>query len=105
MSNISKVLERNVPFPRDDATNYPIVPSYRYGKPRFEMDLVEVYKYQLLYVYDRHRGVECFLQWDLARWDLWQQIQDSSNFEARPLITDHPAVSAESRSHTSDGRP
>ena len=36
---------------------------------------------------------------------LWQQNQDSSIFKARPLITERPAVSAESPVTQSDGSP
>jgi hypothetical protein len=36
---------------------------------------------------------------------VWQQNQDSSFFEARPLITERPAVSAENPVTQSDGSP
>ena len=64
MSKIQDILNKYEFYPGDDAVLSPIDPTYNDGDPRFR--LVSV-KNDCLCIYDRIRGFEAYLSWNIAR--------------------------------------
>ena len=71
LKKMRATLERCAPYPGDERKNYPIDPSYKRkdNESRFEMDLIDLPEYQLIYVYDRLQGFEAYLSWSFASWN------------------------------------
>ena len=69
LRQIQEVLERCVPFPGDNQVVHPADPSYlRDGESRFVLEIIDLIDHQLVYFYDRLRGFDTFLSWEIANW-------------------------------------
>lgn len=70
IKQIDCTLNNCQPYPGDDTVIAAVDPTYNEGESRFVVEKIQSSHWHLgLCVYDRIRGFDAYLSWDIAAWD------------------------------------